>query len=256
MADTIKWEGSNVPSDEWGFIEPRDAAHNAGFLALAHYYSGNTDLADKIMEPVKDILLKPWLFPYKHPTYKWSNCEDWRKTAYNIFLSKLGVDPFCGMNGDQTMPVNCFYAEKRNLKQHLRFLAGFPFRLFFYPNLGDNLLLKLDHLSPIFRAYRYSRWLCWLTDSFFYLGSLFTVKRPISEETTNKIRMFLFLVNATRFGHTIWTKKVLRLIETKLGAEDVEDINGYFKKAFQTYWHSGPKMEIWEKMPFGLLRKA
>jgi hypothetical protein len=264
----------SIPQDRWGFVEHRDAPHNAGFIGLASLW-GDDDAASKYIKPVTNTLLKPVFNPYKHPTYVWSNTEDFRKKIYDNFLAKIewrkypkteynpdkkGILDFqAGVNGDQIMPMNIYYGEVGNSKQHRKFLAGFLLRAFFFPNWSDHLFIKMHHLSPVLRCYWFTRFLCLFTDIWAVIGALLDWS-PVKGHATNKIRLFIFLLQAKKKRGNIWTWLVKKITKLKAKKEGYSKLSEYFLASFQDYWKDkivvkgqivkNPKAIIWRLMPF------
>lgn len=256
--------------DAWGFIEPRDAAHNAAFYSIGLVHSGEIEKADEFMFPVISMLLRYALFPIKHPTYVWSNTEDWRLLLYRNFFKKFEwltgkyskenpakywgkevfekqsvLDFYAGSNPDQLEPCIHYFALRGMRKEIKKILKGLILRLGFFPN-GEHILIKPQFLSPIFRALNIP--LYKFTDFFFWISASGEIKVPPEESATNKIRMYLYLVGAEKTPSR-WTKCIKKKIKKEYGS--TED---FFKKAFWSYWKPGSDKEaISNSMPFNLL---
>jgi hypothetical protein len=245
----------SIKLDKWGLpdvLDDRDTCHNAGFCALAYLWNRNRRVAGLYNDPVRDKLWRTF-WPYKNPSYRYSNSEGFTKWFYDKVLHKWNFDPYKGLNGDQTQPMNVYFAETRQFRQLLKFTLGMILRLGFYPNF-EHTLFKLGHWSPVFRGFRL-RPLYWLTDMVSYFSSLIELKRPMQESTTNKIRMFITLAQAEK-QPTRWTKKIKERIKETDDYKAAGCFKMYWLQVFSIYWKpTSPLGQIIHKLPFGLLDK-
>ncbi len=259
-----------MTKDLWGFIEPRDAAHNAAFYSIALFHDGQINNSEEYMWPVISMLLRNFLFPIKHPTYVWSNTEDWRKWLWMRFLSwfnvfgirhikhrparyfgqptyvkKSPLDFYAGSNPDQLGPCVHYFAIKKYHIETVKIVTGLILRAGFFPN-GEHILFKPQFLSPIFRQFHIP--LYWITDLAFWVSANGDLDEHPCKSTTNKIRMYLFLCQAEE-SPTIFTKWIKDRIEEMWGSTEE-----FFKTSFWYYWRPGSDKEaISLTMPYDLL---
>jgi len=231
-------------------LDKRDTCHNAAFCGLAYLWNGHDDIAFQYTDPIKHILWKTF-WPYKNPTYRYSNSEGFTKWLYDNILKKIGLDPHKGLNGDQTQPMNIYFAETKQYWQIIKFLFGMILRLGFYPNF-EHIVFKMGHLSPVLRAFRLKP-IYWFTDMIFYFSSLLELKKPMSESTTNKIRMYIMLVNAEH-QPTVWTKLVKKRIKQTQDFKKYMSFKMYWINVFSIYWDPSTSLgQIIHKTNFNLL---
>lgn len=198
------------------YIDQRDSAHNASFAAIGG--------KPEYMQIIYDECIGYCIFPIKNPTYKWSNSEDWRKKVYNI----TNIDFYCSANPDQMEPYVQWLCISKQTKRIFQYLFGFIIRLGFFGNNLEHILLKpvtLAIIANYFKLYP----LKWLYEFTYGLGNIITLKRSLEDETTNKIRLYLYY---TYCASSLY-KRFLRLFS--------KDIDKLFQSAMYIYWTNGSK---------------
>ena len=227
----------------------RDIAFTTGIYCFALWHESKWDAlkAKALFHPVEKILFRSTLWPIKDPTYFWHNSD-----GITLFIGKIlhrfKIAVRKGTNPDQTMPCLIYAALSGNKKFLKKFLLGMILRIGFYPN-GEHILFKLHHLSPVMRGFKI-HWLLWVTDFWFYVSICFDSKLSISQSTTNKIRAYLFLVQAEG-SPTIWTKKAkIKLLKAARPFE-IYTLWFYFKLAYKTYFKK--ESLIYQTMKYNLL---
>jgi len=228
------------------FHGTRDIAHNAGFFCIAYLLKHKriAPLCKVIYINIKEILFSSILWPIKSPSYTYANSEGFTRWIYEKLFVKIAFNPHKGTNPDQTMPLLIYAALIKDYRFLLKFLLGLASRLGFYPNF-EHIILKPHHLSPIFRAFRIKPFY-WIADIFFYISNKID-KTSIHKSTTNKIRAYIYLIQAEN-SKTIWTKLVKNDYIVKAVKEGYS-LEDYWKKVFEIYFHTDS--EIFQNMPYG-----
>lgn len=263
--------------DSYGFIDNRDSSHNNSFAAIAFRVKKiigedlhkNTAEELKYITPVYEILFKPFAFWFKNPDFTFSNAEGWRQKVYEKFLKYLKCNPYCHVSADQVDPLIIYSCFTQNHKFIKKFIIGMVCKLGFFGNNGELIFWKLDHLAPIARLYNV-KFVYYFLDILSYLSATFAIKKPIKEETTNKIRLYLHLIHAELTGtQTKWTKKIKEEILKSPDMFEILEITNeqkgywithrqeafslYFTKVFRTYFNSSSNSVIYKNMPYNIL---
>jgi hypothetical protein len=246
--------------DQFGFIDSRDSAHMNAFAAIALRLSDKQFEANKYIYPVYHILFKPFIWWFKNPDFRFHNAEGWRQRFYEKVLIHIGWNPYCSLNPDQCDPTIVYACMTENHKFIWKFIIGMVCKLGFFGNNGEHILYKLPIVSPITRLYKL-RPLYWFFDMWEYFSSTISIKRSIKEETTCKIRLYLYLMYAEiNNQETSWTKKIKNAIlnseEMKpyftIGCSRVSLLELYFRNVFREYWFEGHV--VYQNMPYNLLK--
>lgn len=261
--DMGEWDMSNK-LDQYGFLDKRDSSHNNSFAAICDWLKGEFGHATIWINPVYHILFKHPIFWIKNPDFRFHNAEGWREVFYNKVLKYIKWDPYCSVNPDQCDPLIVYSCLSKNHKFIWKFIFGMIAKLGFFGNNGENILYKPSILAPVARLYKVYP-IYWLLDIYAYISSYFTVRKTIEEETTVKIRLYLYLVYADINNQsTIWTEKIKdRIINSPDGkeiashlAEGIDlrkwTLSYYFKAAFLEYW--GSNHIIAKNMDYELLK--
>lgn len=246
--------------DKYGFIDSRDSAHMNAFAAIALRLNNKDFEAQGYIYPVLHILFKPFMWWFKNPDFRFHNAEGWRQKFYEKFLYKLHWDPYCSLNPDQCDPTIVYACMTKNHHFIWKFIIGMICKLGFFGNNGEHILYKLPIITPIARLYRLKP-LYWFFDMWEYLSAGVTIKRSIQEETTCKIRMYLYLMYAEiNNQETYWTKKIKdKIINSEelkpyftIGCSRNSLLELYFRNVFSTYW--SPFHIVYKNMPYNLLK--
>ena len=111
---------------------------------------------------------------------------------------------------------------------------------------------KLGQYGSVFRAFHIKP-LYWFCDMWQYLADCVVKYKPITEETTNKVRTYVYLVLA-QGQPTYWSKNLEKKFETYYAIEKLTKIE-FWKKTFETYWpSSSSKHEIAQIMPYDQIK--
>lgn len=238
-------------------LDSRDTVHNAAYRGLAWLSRDRFNEARKITRPVLEILWTVF-WPRKNPTYFWGNSEGLTRWLADHFPPLRKIPK--GLNGDQCFPMLIFLALTKDYRFTNRYIVGMILRSIvllcvpasiamiawgldwwwflpgivvfpWYPN-GEPLLSRPHHLAPVARLYRL-RPLYLILDIFALVSLAIALKKPISEETTNKIKFFPYLWQAED-QPTPFTRWMKRLI---MKTEDYRLYgNMYFEAVYSEYF--------------------
>ena len=252
-----------IQVDRYGLIDgTRDKAHNAAFYAIACHSSKIPCYemeALNYMFPVKNILFNSVFYPIKDYSYFWSNSGSQNEQENTFFtrftyvlyqkvLKKVGFNPHKGSNPDQIYPVSIYCLLFKDYKFALKLLLGFVLRLGFYPN-GEHLIFKPHHLMPFLRLFKLG-FLGWLLDLFFFIGVWLEDDKPF-DETTNKIKDFIYLVSYKRAN--VWTYLSKRLYKRMAYDSRHFSQETYWKQIFTIYF--GENHDITKTMNYRAIIK-
>lgn len=224
----------------------RDCAHNNAFYAIALLFRSKYSLAREYMHPVFQLFNHPFLWK-KSDSYFWSNCEDWRNKLYKLF----GKDFYAGSNPDQIFPVLVYCDMTVNRSFFKKIIFGLILKLGFF---GDNLqhvIFCPRIINLICKHYGFKLGY-WFLD---FIEFISYVPSTIKKETTNKIKLYLYLMLSEAYP-TIWTYLLKKRVKKQYLKEGFGSFEQYFQIVFKTYFNQDDNKCIYDTMPYNKIREV